>query len=273
VADILPDSELLNKFETETLQVPYREYFAAKRHNSIANVRGFRALWDCFMLLDKIWTCELEDTRGGLSQSKAVPLFLFVNAHAKVRIALELGFSSCLPETRSLLRDAVESVAHGHRLCVEPELVVVWLRKNEDQASLKAWNEEFWRQKEARLFNGLPKLHQAWRRFSEWGSHTNLGSLAQRFLVEQTSTTVTWKMNYTGVPPEHLIGALFGLLHVFSQMEEVLYGAYESRLKFDTNLESMRHRFSQDKERVRIRIRELTRPKLQQTDSAKAATP
>jgi hypothetical protein len=257
---ILADTELLTKFERENLQAPYREYFTAKRHNFTVNIDAFRALWDCFMLVDKIWICEFEDMAKGTSRSRGFPLFLFVNAHAKMRVALELGFSSSLPEAHSILRDAVESVAHGHRLYANPDLAAVWLEKDEDEASLKAWREEFWHQKEERLFDGLPELHEVWRRYSEWGSHTNMMSVAQRFVVQQTPDTDTWRLNYTGVQPD-----------AFSQMEQVMFRIGEDRLKLDTALGAMRRNFIQNKEAVRLRICALTSVE-QQPESNKAAT-
>jgi hypothetical protein len=270
--NIPEESDVLTRFEQDNLPAPYKEYFTAKRQNFVMNIDSGRPLWDCFMLLDKIWISEFEDMGIATTQSKAFPLFLFANAHAKMRVVLELGFSSCLPEAHSILRDAVESVAHGHMLYSDSDLVLTWLQKHDNEETLEAWREEFWHDKEHRLFDGLPELHKAWKMCSEWGSHTNIRSIAQRFVVQQTPTSVTWRLHYTGVQPDILIKALFGLLHVFAQMENVLFKDCEGRLKLDTKLEGLRRKFQHDKEAVRKRIVAQPKDQYQDPESSKAVT-
>lgn len=114
------DADLLTKFEQDILREPYKGYYAAKRNNFFASIEGFRDLWDCFMLSNTIWMREFEDMRTVRDTGRMFPPTLFMNGHLKMLIAMELGFSSCLTEAHSILRDAIESVAHGHRLFLTP---------------------------------------------------------------------------------------------------------------------------------------------------------
>jgi hypothetical protein len=248
------ESELLVKFEQHNLPEPYKEFYSTKRRNFFASIQGFAALWDCFMLLDKMWVREFEDMRTIREPSRMFPMILFMNTHAKMRIAFELGFSSCLPEAHSILRDAIESVAHGHRLFSDPELTRVWLEKNDSEVGAEAFKKEFWYSKEEKLFDGLDNLLKLWKQFSESGSHTNLNSIVSRFVSEQTDTHVEWRLNYTGVKPELLLAALFEMLLAFHAMEEVLFKNCEGRLKLDHELVAMRDRFARDKEQLRRTI-------------------
>jgi hypothetical protein len=116
------DAELLTKFEQEFLRESYRGYYTAKRNNFFASVDGFKDLWDCFMLANDIWYREFTDIETVTDINKMFPPTLFMNAHLKMLIVLELGFSGCLAEAHSILRDAIESVAHGHRLFFDPAL-------------------------------------------------------------------------------------------------------------------------------------------------------
>ena len=131
-------------------------------------------------------------------------------------IAMELGFSSCLTEAHSILRDAIESVAHGHRLFSDAALQNIWLGKNDGGTAIEDFKREFWYSKEDKLFDGVPELLMLWERFSDIGAHTNIDSIVSRFAVEQTPKHVTWRLNYTGVELRVLVPALFEMLLRFT---------------------------------------------------------
>jgi hypothetical protein len=235
--------QILVKFEEENLADPYKEYYAAKRNNFFATIFQLPALWEGFMLLDKIVFRELEDMKTTNQSGRMLPMILFMNGHAKMRIALELGCSMSLPEAHSILRDAIESIAHGHRTLGDPELQRVWVSKEDDK---KSFELEFLHSKAERLFEGLPELHQYWKRLSESGSHTSMNSLISRFGIEEDSVNLTWKLDYTGVNQRIFLPALIELLHVFHLMENVVFKDCEGRLKFDTDLVSWREKLQRD---------------------------
>jgi len=248
------DADLLTKFEQETLQEPYRAYYTAKRNNFFASVEGFNDLWDCFMLSNTILVREFEDTRTVIDTGRMFPLTLFMNGHSKMLIAMELGFSGCLTEAHSILRDAIESVAHGHRLMSDPALQKIWLQKNDPGTGIEDFKREFWYSKEDKLFDRLPELLKWWKRFSDIGAHTNIDSIVSRFGIEQTEKHVTWRLNYTGVDLRVLIPALFEMLLAFHVMEQAFYKDCEDRLKLDAVLADLRAKFDRDKEVLRRKI-------------------
>jgi len=248
------DADLLTKFEQEILQEPYRGYYAAKRNNFFASIEGFTDLWDCFMLSNTIRLREFEDMGKVRDPDRMFPPILSMNGHLKMLIAMELGFSSCLTEAYSILRDAIESVAHGHRLFSDPALQTIWLQKNDGGSAIQDFNREFWYEKEDKLFDGIPELFKWWKRFSDVGAHTNLNSIVSRFAIQQTPTDVTWRVNYIGVELRVLIPALFEMLLAFHVMEEVFYKDCENRLKLDTGLVDLRTKFQHGKEELRKKI-------------------
>jgi hypothetical protein len=97
-----------------------RDYYRTKRNNVFASIQGFSEMWKYYILLDKVWMREFDDLKASLGPDRMFPLILFFNAHAKVRISIELALSGCLSEARSILRGAVEFVAHAHRLLSDP---------------------------------------------------------------------------------------------------------------------------------------------------------
>ncbi len=108
------EEELLLPFEKQRLSGDYRHYYAIKRHNFRATIDGFSDLWQCFQLLDEIWTREFNDLERQHEPKQMLPLLLFAGAHAQFRIAYELAFCCCIGEAWNMLRSAIESVAHAH---------------------------------------------------------------------------------------------------------------------------------------------------------------
>jgi hypothetical protein len=102
------EKDLLLPFESEHIPEFYREYYKIQRNNFFASIQAFPAMWRYYLLLDKIWLREFEDLKPPGDSKLIFPLLLFINAHAKIRISIELGFSGCLSEARSILRDAID---------------------------------------------------------------------------------------------------------------------------------------------------------------------
>jgi hypothetical protein len=122
----VPDDELLFPIEKAQIASHYRPYYAGKRQNLFANIQDHADLWDLYMELDSIWFRILDSCKVGPTVERGLPLILFMNAHAKMRVAIELAFAGCMSEARSILRDAVEFVAHAHRLLSDANLQLLW---------------------------------------------------------------------------------------------------------------------------------------------------
>jgi hypothetical protein len=205
------------------------------------------------MLLDKIWMREMEDLGRLRDPMQMFPMILFTNAHAKFRIALELGFSCCLGEAWDTVRGAIESVAHAHKLIREPQLLAVWFNKDHGKQQDEAFRDAFERNKKDSLFptqHGLDKLHRYYSEFSEWGTHTTVTALSQRFHSNESSTDVEWKLIYTGAQPSVLALSLFSLFLASFLMEKAFFGVFENRLQFDVELSKMRSKLDHDRQRT-----------------------
>jgi hypothetical protein len=59
----------------------------------------------------------------------------------KMRLSMELTFSAFIGEARSILRDAVEYVAHAHRMLRDPGNVAIWVAKNDGEQEKKKFKE------------------------------------------------------------------------------------------------------------------------------------
>lgn len=252
------EQDLLGEFERNLLAEPgdqrYKEYYVHKRHNLFSTIQRFPYLWKCFTHLDRIFVREFSSTERLRQPQLMFPMILFMNAHSKMRIAFELGCCTCLPEAHSILRGAIESAAHAHRLAADPQLLKPWIEKNDSGAAKKVFTQEFEHNKATQLFDGLPALHKLWKQFSEFGSHTNINSIVSRFTITQTTTDLEYGLHYLGGEPKVLVPALFEMILVFNLIEGTLFNLARTRLELDIELVDMRAKFDKDKEATRALI-------------------
>lgn len=233
--------KLLNKFEIDNIPEKYREYYGIKRNNFFASIQGFHKMWKCYLRLDAIWMREFGDLQTAPDANCILPLSLYFNAHAKMRVAMELAFSGCMAEGRSILRDAVEFVAHAHTMVNDPELQKAWLNKND---AVKEFEKVFTEHKKQGLFKGLEELHKSWDELSETGSHANINAMANRFVQVKSEDHIEFRLNYTGVEDRRVWAlGMFSMLLTCATMEQTFFNDYQGRLKLDNELMRMRGEF------------------------------
>ena len=249
------ETDLLVQFEIDNLPAEYREYYAIKRNNFFATIQRYPEIWKYYILLDKIWLREFNDLKTSPGPLRMFPLLLYYNAHAKIRVGIELAFSHCMAEGRSILRDAIEFVAHAHTMVGDTELQKTWLRKNDGEAALEAFKEAFERHKKEGVFRGQEELHETWGQLSETGSHANLNAICDRFTQVTSANEMEFRLNYCGVEPRIWEMSVFSMLLACFTMEQTMFRDYESRLKLDDGLMRMRGEFEVHKERVREELK------------------
>jgi hypothetical protein len=257
------ERDLLTALEIECIPEPYREYYSNKRQNLFATIQQCPYIWNGFMHLDAILLREFDHLQRVTQPGVAFPIILFMNAHQKLRVAFELGCQTCLPEAHSIMRDAIESAAHAHRLSSDPQLQKLWMEKNDSEAAKNIFKQEFEHHKAKQLFDGLPDLHKMWGQYSEFGSHTNINSIVSRFQIADTTTDREFRFHYTGGQPQVIVPALFELLVVSYLIENLVFKLAPIRLQLDSDLVDMREKFEAEKEAARqivVKRFNLSRP-------------
>jgi hypothetical protein len=242
--------DVLLPFEKENMPAEYMEYYGLKRNNFFASIQKFRDQWNYYLTLDAIWLQEFSSLSPA-DPNTIFPITVYMNAHLKIRIAIELAFGGMLPEARSIMRDAVEFAAHAHHMLKGPALQTLWLNKLDDP---KAWDQEFRFNKPTQLFDGLPLLHDVWKQLSNIGSHANIVSMCERFHTVEVDGQTSFNVAYTGVEEKTWAIGLFDLLLHDFMMEEMLFKDYQTRLQFDEKLLTMRARFEVRKEQLRASL-------------------
>ncbi len=193
------EDDLLLPFERVTVPEHYRPYLRAKRNNFFAGVQGSPNLWRFFGLLDLILFTEFQDMARATDTTRMVPLVLFLNAHAKIRVSMELVFSRCMEEARSILRDAIETSVFAHYMLGDPNLQRVWLSKDDGVKEATEFREAFEKDKKNRAFKGQSELYEQWGRLSETGAHSTPQAVVSRFVIKESGQDVHFALNYTGV--------------------------------------------------------------------------
>lgn len=251
MAETPDDSDLLVRFERENIKDDYRLFYSIKRNNFFSSIQGLPELWEFFCRLDEIWRREISDLEVATDADRAFPAILYMNAHAKMRISMELAFSNCMPEGRSILRDAVETVAYAHHMLRKPTAQLTWMQRDEPQGK-KPFKKEFEDKKKTGLFSGLAELHEKYGELSEAGSHPTLQSFANRVAVEDRGGDRHFVVNYTGAPDRRLFAMeLFTRLLTCFVMERTFFEDFRVRFELDARLMQMRQTFEAFKESLR----------------------
>lgn len=248
------ETDLLTEFEIDNFPAEYRTYYATKRNNLFARIQGFNALWRLYVQLDEIWMREFGDLQIRREAYSMLPLLCCMNAHAKMRVSLELAFSDCLAEARSILRDAIEFFAHAHAMLSDTSLQNTWLDKVNGKQELEAFKDAFERNKKKGLFKGLDKLHKTWGQLSESGSHANAMAMSERFVKIESDGNLDFRLNYTGTEPQFWVKSVFTMILTCFTMEDTFFRDYNDRLKLDAELLGKRAAFENEKEQLRKSI-------------------
>jgi len=198
---------------------------------------------------------EFADLKTSPEFGKIFPLLLYFNAHAKIRVSIELSLSGCMAEARSILRDSIEFVAHAHTMINDTELQEIWLSKNDGKAALESFKNAFERHKKEGVFKGLDELHETWGQLSERGSHANLNAMCDRFVQITADDHIELRLIYTGLEPQMWAMSLFSMLLTCFTMEHTFFCDYDSRLKLDDGLRRMRDEFEIHKEQLRQKLK------------------
>jgi hypothetical protein len=88
-------------------------------------------MWSYFQMIDQTLYREIDDLQVSTSVSDHLPRAFYINAHAKIRIAIKLAFQGCMQECRSVLRDAVEWAAYAPYMMSDPAMQRICWQQDE----------------------------------------------------------------------------------------------------------------------------------------------
>lgn len=245
-----PANSLL-PFEREHFHPEYAKYFTDKRHNFETSLKNFPEIWRGLQLLNDVWMREFSDLEHSIPASQMLSLVIFKFAHSKFLVAIELGFSCCVADSYSILRNGIEATAHAHKIFREPALAEVWAKKASDKA---AYNAAFEENKKKSLYpDDLPigKLHFYWTHFSESSTHSSADSIGLSFEEKKVDGKTLWGIHYFQTNPRRLAVFFVALLSAALLMETVFFNCFEGRLKLDPELADMRSTLAKLKEEQR----------------------
>jgi hypothetical protein len=248
MADTIPSPAELLPLENERFHTAYQDYFKRKRGNFFRSITEFRKLWDGLQLQNDIWMRGFSDLEHLRDQYHLLPKLIFSAAHARFLTAIELGFSCCIGDAYSVIRDGIEAVAHAHKIFSEPATASAWSDKHKGKVEEAAYKKIFEEKKKVNLFpdkHGLRQLHTYYAQFSEMATHTSVTSIGKSFEDASATGNLRWVFHYFETNPQRLASFLNALLQVAAHMEGVFFGCFETRLNLDPDLVRMRGEFQQ----------------------------
>lgn len=245
---MIMDDTILLPAEDTNLRGVYREYFVTKRKNYLNVVRDLPELWDCFLRLDEIWARDLSNMRIVTEKERPLLIAMFRHSHQQFRTAFELGFSTAITEAFSIMRGSIDTAMVAYKIFREPNMLTVWLRKNDGKVEKKAFKEAF---KSANLFPaqyGLVELKSFYSDYSEYGTHPGLGAIALHTTVAARVTGQDWNHTYLETNGKRAVAFLYRMLEASALVEGVCFTSFEDRLKLDSKLIRMREEFGKYKQ-------------------------
>ena len=220
------------------------EAFFEERSRCFQNtVKAFPLAWKAFELVDEVWLRELEDLTH-VSGSDRMCVILYFSAHSRIRAAVEMAFSRCLPDAWASLRAGIESVAFAS--CIHQDVVLASrLDPNQTgEMKLKAFKHEFNDVRKKSLHPaskyGLKQLGRYWDQYSDSGSHATVGSLATRLTARVSGSTQSVVFHYLDAKKDVVLASLTDILMCCCVMEQVLFRDFEPRLHLDPQLAALR---------------------------------
>ena len=232
---------------------------------SLTRSRPFPEIWKGFEMLDGLWSRSLDNLAPTHDQKRILPVLLFFNAHARIRIAFELGFSRCFPEALGTLRSAIESAAYGYQFSSHPyefpkrtSPSVPGGTANIDQERNKLTRQikSAFNKTGKNLFEperDLGQLKKLWQKCSERGSHLTFPALSLRAMRQLGNGDATGRrliFLYSDAPRPAAQALLTLFLDCGYAMHVVLYKSFESRLKLDPDLPRLCGEFLQVRGKV-----------------------
>ena len=179
------------------------------------------------------------------------------HAHAELRLATELAFSTCIHEGYSLMRGAIESAVFAFKMFKESSLVTVWLSRRDNETAQKEFNKDFREARKKNPFTGTPglaKLHKCWVDGSEISAHSNMDDMARRTQMDSRRDAVNFVVHYFERDQRYVCLATLQILDAIALIEQLLHNMFEGRLRLHPTLPQDREAFLRSKENFRRRI-------------------
>ena len=135
----------------------------------------------------------------------------------------------------------------AHKIHRQPELALVWAKKDRGKQEYEAYRKAFERKKKESLFPreyGLQELHRYYAEYSELGAHPTISAMALRHSVTEDEKDVNWRHEYLDTHPERIAPFLLAMLNACALVEKAFFDSFSGRLTLDIALVQMREQFT-----------------------------
>jgi hypothetical protein len=236
----------------------FKDFFASKRGCFANTIRAFPKVVEAFEVLDETWARALDDWGVGITSNQVLPLSLFFEAHVRIRLGFELGFSRCLPEAWAVMRSGIESLAYGCAFLHIPFTYETNVVTDEELVrARRRLKTAFKKIRDQSLFlpeYGLSRLRRYWALYSGFGSHSSWTSLTTRLSRTESPGRLDVSFNFLETDKRTCHVSLVDLLICSCIMEDAMFKNLRARLDLDPRFLDMHAKL---KDKLRKANREL----------------
>lgn len=189
-----PNDRALSDWGSDTLA----DFIDNAHHNILASYANLRAQYDVLVEIDGLFHQMIEN----LNQSpEFVSGFFLFRTHSSFLAAARLALSGQLGEAYMVLRGCLESSLYGLYVSNNTNRQETWLRRHEDEASLRRMRNEFTIRKvmthlqsvDAQTQQIVQKLYED---TIDYGGHPNERAISTQVSTEQQGSQVTFRARY-----------------------------------------------------------------------------
>jgi hypothetical protein len=164
------------------------EFVAASFANTLAT---FVRRKGEFKLLQRIDKCFVSIIDGISNPSDFLGAVLLIRSHSAYRGAVRLAISGQVPDTFPLLRTCLEYALYALHINRNPGLGETWLRRHDDETSLKAVRNKFANATVIKTLEGVDanlgsSVKALYERTIDFGAHPNEQGVAGSMTMDET---------------------------------------------------------------------------------------
>lgn len=175
---------------TEFIEIAYQNRFA-----TFVNKKGW------FQRLARLDVCFMRIAKDWLNPPDDIAALLFLRCHAAYRATCEHALAGQVADTFPQIRACLEYAGYALHIHKQPDRGEMWLRRHDDEASMKAVKNEFTvsnirvtigksNQQAAKVFDEL------YQRAIDFGAHPNERSVTGSLAIEKHEDRTMYQQIY-----------------------------------------------------------------------------
>lgn len=195
--------------------------------NSFATFHKKKPEFEVLLEIDSCYQLLIPNMHN---RPEVIPLMLMARSHSSYRGAVRLALSGQCSETFALLRSCLECALYALRMYKRPDLEEAWLRRHDDDSTIKIVKREFSYRAVIGSLEAIDKklaaqLDTLYQRCIDFGGHPNEMAVTSSMVANDLEKATEYLQVYLSGDDMNLAHALkstaqigIGALYIFRQL-------------------------------------------------------